>query len=69
MENLEASWKVNKEELIELLKTMVYSDNTDWKSLEDVDEDEFLVLEYTGNFIEIMDSTNRFLYFQGERES
>lgn len=63
---VEESWKVNKKELIELLETIEYEDNTQWNGLEDIDEDEFIVLKFSGGFYEIMDSTNRFLYFQGE---
>ena len=56
------NWKINREELIQLLKPLDFENYTNWMELEDIDEDEFLVLK-TNNHINIMDPTNRFLYF------
>lgn len=62
---LEGSWNVNKKELGELLENSTHTAEVEF---EDLEEDNFLVLKFTGGKYEVMDETNRFLYFSGEME-
>ena len=62
-ENIESSWQANRKEVDELLETLTYTTEVDW---DEVDEDEFHVIQYTGGFYEILDSRNVHLYASGE---
>jgi hypothetical protein len=59
---IESTWNADKKEVLSLLETLDYNADVEW---DNIDEDDFFIIKHSNGLIEIMDSSNRFLYSSG----